>query len=54
MIDPRLIATRVSPPCSTHVSRPVTANGRRSTWHGATPSDVSVGETERFTIGWLM
>ena len=35
--EPGRSATRVRPPGSTQVSRPVTANGRRSTWRGSTP-----------------
>ena len=47
-------ATRVRPPGSTQVSRPVTAKGRRSMWRAATPVSVSVGETDSFSVGWLM
>ena len=52
--DPSSNATRVRPPGSTQVSRPVTAKGLRSTWRGNTPSSRRVGHTDRLTTGWLM
>jgi hypothetical protein len=44
----------VRPPGNTQVPAPVIANGRRSTWRGSMPASVSVGQTDRPTIGWLM
>ena len=52
--DPLRSATRDRPPGSTHVSRPVTAKGRRSTCRASTPAGHSVGETDRLMTGWLM
>ena len=44
--EPARSATRVRPPGSTQVSRPVTANGRRSMCRAFTPSSHSVGLTD--------
>jgi hypothetical protein len=35
-------------------SRPVSTNGRRSTWRGATPSSTQVGQVESASVGWAM
>ena len=48
-------ATRVSPPGSTQTSSPLfTANGRRSTWRGASRSSISVGTVDSWTTGWAI
>src|SRR5262245_33663752 len=52
--DPLTSAVRVSPPGSTHVDRPLTLYGRRSTCRGAGPSSVHVGQVDRVTTGWAM
>ena len=52
--DPLRIATRVSPPGSTQVLSPVTANGRRSTCRGSIAVSHTVGQTDSGTTGWLM
>ena len=45
-----LSATRVRPPGTMSIRSPKTANGRRSTWRGASPpSGPAVGTVERFT-----
>src|SRR5271165_1407944 len=53
--EPCLSATRVSPPGTIRTrSRPVSTNGRRSTWRGATPSSTQVGQVESASVGWAM
>ncbi len=48
-------ATRVSPPGSTHTRSPsLTANGRRSTWRGASLPSTKVGTVESCTTGWAI
>src|SRR5262249_55864178 len=50
--EPFLSATRVSPPGTMRMrSRPVSTNGRRSTWRGATPSSTQVGQVESASVG---
>src|SRR5262249_58641620 len=50
--DPFLSATRVSPPGTMRVrSRPVSTNGRRSTWRGAPPSSTPGGRVARGAVG---
>src|SRR4029077_19626438 len=45
--EPSFSATRVSPPGTMVVrSRPVSTNGLRSTWRGARPFSVQVGQVE--------
>src|SRR5205085_4636495 len=53
--EPSFIATRVSPPGTMRVlSRPVSTNGRRSTWRGATPASTQVGQVESASVGCAM
>src|SRR5262245_34599620 len=53
--DPCLSATRVSPPGTMRTrSRPVSTNGRRSTWRGATPSSTQVGQVDKASVGCAM
>src|SRR5262249_59777473 len=50
--DPFFNATRVRPPGTMRTrSRPVSTNGRRSTWRGATPSSTQVGQVESARVG---
>ena len=50
IIEPSRSATRVSPPGTMWMSSPKTANGRRSTWRGASlPSGPAVGTVESCT-----
>ena len=50
IIEPSRSATRVSPPGTMWMFSPKTANGRRSTWRGASaPSGPAVGTVERWT-----
>ncbi len=50
IIEPSRSATRVSPPGTMWMSSPKTANGRRSTWRGASePSGDAVGQVESCT-----
>src|SRR5438477_7733075 len=51
--EPFLSATRVRPPGTIRTrSRPVSTNGRRSTWRGATPSSTQVGQVDSASVGW--
>ncbi len=53
--EPFFKATRVSPPGTMRTrSRPVSTNGRRSTWRGATPSSTQVGQVESANVGCAM
>src|SRR5262249_5068798 len=53
--EPFFSATRVRPPGTMRVrSRPVSTNGRRSTWRGATPSSTQVGQVESASVGCAM
>ena len=53
--EPFFRATRVSPPGTMRMrSRPVSTNGRRSTWRGATPSSTQVGQVESASVGCAM
>src|SRR5579885_2296609 len=53
--EPLLSATRVRPPGTMRTRlRPVSTNGRRSTWRGATPSSTQVGQVESASVGWAM
>src|SRR5262249_59380913 len=53
--DPFFSATRVRPPGTMRMrSRPVSTNGRRSTWRGATPSSTQVGQVDNASVGWAM
>ena len=53
--EPSFSATRVSPPGTIVVrSRPVSTNGRRSTWRGARPDAVQVGHVDSASVGWAM
>ena len=48
IIEPSISATRLSPPGTIEIVSPKTANGRRSTWRGAsTPSSPAVGTVDR-------
>src|SRR5215467_7037272 len=50
--EPFLSATRVKPPGTIWVrSRPVSTNGRKSTWRGATPSSTQVGHVDSASVG---
>src|SRR2546429_9442878 len=50
--DPFFSATRVRPPGTMRMrSRPVSTNGRRSTWRGATPSSTQVGQGDSASVG---
>ena len=53
--EPSFSATRVSPP-GTMVVRllPVSTKGRRSTWRGARPLAVQVGQVDSASVGWAM
>src|SRR5579885_1412959 len=53
--EPLLSATRLRPPGTMRTRlRPVSTNGRRSTWRGATPSSTQVGQVESASVGWAM
>src|SRR5882757_6990299 len=53
--EPACRATRVRPPGTMRIlSRPVSTNGRRSTWRGARPSSTNVGTVERASVGCAM
>ena len=55
IIEPSRSATRVSPPGTIRMSSPNTANGRRSTWRGASaPSCPAVGTVESRTSSWAI
>src|SRR4029078_11557199 len=53
--EPSFSATRVRPP-GTMVTRsfPVSTNGRRSTWRGASPAAVQVGQVDSAKVGWAI
>src|SRR5450755_1119503 len=53
--EPSFSATRVNPP-GTMVTRslPVRTNGLRSTWRGAKPLAVQVGQVDSASVGWAM
>src|SRR4051794_21217060 len=52
--EPLVRAVRVRPPGRTQVDLPVTIYGRKSTWRGAGPSSVQVGQVDKVTTGWAM
>src|SRR5947209_8392019 len=53
--DPCSSATRVSPPGIIRTpSRPLSTNGRKSTWRGASPSPVQVGQVDSASVGCAM
>ena len=53
--EPSCSATRVSPPGTIRMrSRPVSTNGRKSTWRGAIPEATQVGTVESASVGWAM
>ena len=55
IIEPSVSATRLSPPGTIEIVSPKTANGRRSTWRGAsTPSSPAVGTVDRCTTSWAI
>ena len=50
-----LSATRVNPPGTMVAwSRPVSTKGLRSTWRGARPVSVQVGQVDSASVGWAM
>jgi len=49
------MATRVRPPGTMRVPLlPVSTNGRRSTWRGATPCSTQVGQVDSASVGCAM
>src|SRR5205085_10138060 len=53
--EPSFSATRVSPPGTIVVLLlPVSTKGRRSTWRGARPEAVQVGQVESASVGWAI
>src|SRR6516165_3317718 len=53
--EPSFSATRVSPPGTTVMCRlPVSTKGRKSTWRGARPEAVQVGQVDSASVGCAM